>query len=125
MEIVEKDTHIGAMELLLDKKTGRVFPEYGPNMMWNLKYGMHMRINSNTNMSIDEEEAIQMAEKYLNKRGTDEFIGEDADRYYGYYTIHTVTKEGDIAGMLSVNGFTGQIWYHSWHDAFIDIKSTE
>jgi hypothetical protein len=30
----------GAMELLVDKSSGAIFPEYGPNMMWNLKYGI-------------------------------------------------------------------------------------
>jgi uncharacterized membrane protein len=25
--------------MLIDKNTGQIFPEYGPNMMWNLKYG--------------------------------------------------------------------------------------
>jgi hypothetical protein len=128
MEITEKDTDFGAMELLLDKNTGNIFPEYGPNMMWNTKYGLNMHMIANqtdADMSIDEEEAIQLAEKYLNKRGTDEFTGEEADRYYGYYTIHTVSKEGDIVGMLSVNGFTGQVWYHSWHGVFIDMEEYE
>ena len=35
----EKTTGIGAFEMLIDKDTGRIFPEYGPNMMWNTKYG--------------------------------------------------------------------------------------
>jgi hypothetical protein len=39
-EVREKDTGIGAMELLGDKVTGQVYPEPGPNMMWNAKYGM-------------------------------------------------------------------------------------
>ncbi|MES0342100.1 MAG: hypothetical protein ABUK08_07285, partial [Candidatus Humimicrobiaceae bacterium] len=125
IEIVERDTNIGAIELLLDKKTGEVFPEYGPNMMWNTKYGMHTIINSNTDMSIKREEAIQLGEKYLISRGTDEFIGEEADEYYGYYTIHTVTRDGDIAGMLSVNGVTGQVWYHNWHGIFINMEEYE
>ena len=34
----EKSTNLGAFEMLIDKQTGRIFPEYGPNMMWNLKY---------------------------------------------------------------------------------------
>ena len=37
----EEDTGVGAMELLVDKDSGAVGPEYGPNMMWNTKYGMH------------------------------------------------------------------------------------
>jgi len=28
------------MELLIDKPSGQVYPEPGPNMMWNTKYGM-------------------------------------------------------------------------------------
>ena len=28
------------MELLVGKNTGAVYPEPGPNMMWNTKYGM-------------------------------------------------------------------------------------
>ena len=45
MGIVEKDTNMLVMELLLDESNGNIFPEYGPNMMWNLKYDTHMRIN--------------------------------------------------------------------------------
>src|SRR3972149_6768039 len=33
-------TGIGAMEVLVDPVTLAVYPEHGPNMMWNLKYGM-------------------------------------------------------------------------------------
>jgi len=39
-EVEEKDTGIGAMELLLNRPGSRVYPEPGPNMMWNTKYGM-------------------------------------------------------------------------------------
>src|SRR5215203_6042115 len=42
-EVREKDTGIGAMELLIDKPGGWVYPEPGPNMMWNTKYGMMPR----------------------------------------------------------------------------------
>src|SRR3990170_8768495 len=38
--VQEKSTGINAFELLVDRYTGRVMPEYGPNMMWNTKYGM-------------------------------------------------------------------------------------
>ena len=39
-EAVEEETGIGAYELLIDRYTGEVYPEMGPNMMWNEKYGM-------------------------------------------------------------------------------------
>jgi len=123
IEVAEIDTGMGAMELLVDKNTGRIMPEFGPNMMWNLKYGMHSRIplsRQGLEMRVSQEEAINIADRYLKKKGIDEWA-EEAEKYYGYYTIHTVTDSGQIAGMLSVNGFTGDVWYHTWHGVFMDM----
>lgn len=124
IEVYEVNTGIGAMELLIDKSSGTIFSEYGPNMMWNLKYGMHSQIPLSQNdidMAVSDDEAIQLAERYLGKTGTGEFAGDEVEKFYGYYTIHTLTENGYISGMLSVNGFSGDIWYHNWHGIFIDI----
>ena len=37
--VKEKATGQGAFELLIDRYTGALYPEPGPNMMWNTKYG--------------------------------------------------------------------------------------
>lgn len=37
-EVEEETTGIHAMERLIDKYTGQVYPEMGRNMMWNTKY---------------------------------------------------------------------------------------
>jgi len=34
-------------------------------------------------------------------------------------------KDGKIYGMLSVNGYTGDVWYHSWHGYFIQEQDFE
>jgi hypothetical protein len=39
-EVRETETGRGAFEFLIDPTTGMVFGEPGPNMMWNLRYGM-------------------------------------------------------------------------------------
>lgn len=39
-QIVDETTETGAFELLVDPASGNVFPEPGPNMMWNTEYGM-------------------------------------------------------------------------------------
>lgn len=125
IETVEEDTGFGAIELLFDKSSGAIFPEYGPNMMWNQKYGMHSIIGINqleNNMKIDEAKAIEITDSYMAKISQNEFAGDEADRFYGYYTIHTIDKDGNILGMLSVNGFTGQVWYHSWHGNFLGME---
>jgi len=43
------------------------------------------------------------------------------ETFYGYYTLD-IMKGGGIYGMLSVNGYTGQVWYHSWHGQYIGEK---
>jgi len=119
---VEKSTGIGAFEMLIDKDTGRIFPEYGPNMMWNTKYGHGgmmggWRQAPSEQMAINQEEAVSIAQEYLDLYlpGT---VTEDPHPFYGYYTIH-VSKDGVIFGMLSVHGYDGTVWYHNWHGAFI------
>ena len=124
IEVYEPDTDIGALELLVDKSSGAIFPEYGPNMMWNLKYGMHSQIpisQNDINMDISKDEAVELAERYLAKTSISELAGDEVEKFYGYYTIHTLTEDGSIAGMLSVNGFSGDVWYHNWHGLFIDM----
>jgi hypothetical protein len=37
--IKESETGLGAFELLIDPVSGVAYPEYGPNLMWNAKYG--------------------------------------------------------------------------------------
>lgn len=37
--VKESDTGRGAMELIVNPYTGQIFPEPGPNMMWNEAYG--------------------------------------------------------------------------------------
>lgn len=122
----ESDTGIGAMELLVNKWTGAVGPEMGPNMMWNARYEMHGRGRwmmgraSETNL-ISPEEALEIAQRWLDAYRPGVTVEEHADPFYGYYTIHTL-KDGQIEGMLSVHGTTGQVWYHIWHGAFMGME---
>ena len=118
--IKESDTGKGAFELLVDPFTGAVRPEFGPNMMWNVKYGMmgYGTVRANT---IGKDEAKKIASDYLERvRGRGPY-DLDADEFYGYYTVD-VRKDGTLLGMLSVNAFTRQVWYHTWHGGFIAMQ---
>lgn len=122
-EIAEKDTGIGAMEVLVDPASRRVFPEPGPNMMWNLKYGPHADGASGApaEMPIQPAEARQLAQKFLDRNAPGLQVSQDADPFYGYYTLHTL-KDGQVVGMLSVNGYTGEVFLHTWHGKFITMS---
>jgi hypothetical protein len=122
--VEESDTGIGAMELLVDKRTGEVGPEMGPNMMWNAEYGVHggggMMGNADGANVLAPDEALEIAQRWLDANRPGVTVEEHADPFYGYYTIHTL-KDGEIEGMLSVHGSTGQVWYHTWHGAFVQM----
>jgi hypothetical protein len=153
-EIVEKETGIGAMEVLVDPVTKAVYPEMGPNMMWNAKYGMmagsggygmmggmmggfgYNRMMGNltpggdvpappevsAEMPVSPAEAVEIAQAYLDAYlpGNLE-ADEHADPFYGYYTLH-LNRDGATVGMLSVNGYTRQVFVHGWHGDFITMS---
>jgi len=130
----EHDTGIGAMELIVDKETGAVGPEMGPNMMWNDRYGMHgrggmmggFRRGSTEGNSISVAEAAAIAQRWLDANRPGVAVEEHADPFYGYYTFHTLEGDhGEIEGMLSVHGDTGRVWYHTWHGDFVQMIETE
>jgi len=116
----EQSTGHGAFELLADPQTGTVFPEFGPNMMWNTKYG-HMTWwwgQQPGEQTVNADQATQIAQQWLDQNQSGSTSEATPDIFPGYYTLHTL-KDGTITGMLSVNAYTGQVWYHSWHGAFV------
>ena len=151
--VKEASTGIGAFELLVDPGTQVAYPEHGPNMMWNLKYGglnhqdmmggnvgmMGMMggyggnmmggwnsttpLDLNAEMNITPGQAVEYAQQYLdaNIAGA---AAEQPMQFYGYYTLD-FEKDGTIAGMLSVNGYNGQVFLHTWHGTFIEEAEYE
>jgi hypothetical protein len=78
---------------------------------------------SETN-SLSEAQALASAQRWLDTYRPTVTVEEHADPFYGYYTIHTLV-DGEIEGMLSVHGSTGQVWYHSWHGDFVQMIEGE
>jgi hypothetical protein len=123
---IVKDTSTGhgAFEVLINKNTGAVYLEYGPAMMWNTQYGMadHMMGYQQPSgpMTISAAQARQIAQQWLDQHQPGSTT-ETPDQFPGYYTVH-ILKGGKVTGMLSVNGYGGQVWYHTWHGAFIQMK---
>jgi hypothetical protein len=125
--VKDSTTGHGAFELLANPQTGVVFPEFGPNMMWNTEYG-HMAQFGMMGWqqptgapTLSADQAQQIAQEWLDT-GQPGSTVETADPFPGYYTLH-ITKDGQVTGMLSVNAYTGAVWYHTWHGAF--VSSTE
>ena len=128
-QFVEGSTGIGAMEVLIDPVSLVVTPEHGPNMMWNQKYstmggqgmmgGLPSRVVS-AEMPVSTDEASTLAQSYLDEAYPGLEVDEHADVFYGYYTLHTL-QDGETVGMLSVNGYTGQVFVHTWHGDLLEM----
>ena len=134
--IAEKSSGRGALEVLVNPVNQAVTPEFGPNMMWNLKYGsmgcgrgmmggsagcaLNQPDSQNIpEMTVTPEQARKAAQSYLDKNLAGSLAADDPVAFYGYYTLD-YTKDGKPAGMLSVNGYSAQVWLHSWHGSFIE-----
>ena len=128
--IREKSTGVGAFEILIDKSTGNVMEE-PPSMMWNTRYGMMPAgtmggmmggagFGTGGPMTVSSQQAQDLAQAWLatNLPGTK---ARTPDSFYGYYTVD-FERAGSLVGMVSVNGYSGQVWYHTWHGSFIQTK---
>ncbi|CAN5349457.1 hypothetical protein BH23ACT6_BH23ACT6_12920 [soil metagenome] len=106
-------------EVLIDPRSGAVRPEMGPATMWNTRAGMMGR-SGGSDAEITAAQAQQIADDWLADRG-DGVTSDDPAQFPGYYTLHTL-QDGEITGMLSVHDTTGDVWYHSWHDDFVEMS---
>jgi hypothetical protein len=150
--VKESATGRGAFELLVDPASQVAYPEHGPNMMWNLKYGAlnhqymmagygvrmmggrgHMGGygwdgtnpgSASAEMSVSSEQAVQYAQEYLDGNMAGAAAATDPTQFYGYYTLD-FSKDGKVVGMLSVNGYSGQVFLHTWHGAFIEESDVQ
>jgi adhesin HecA-like repeat protein len=129
--VKEQSTGIGAFELLVNKRTAAVAFEPGPDMMWNTKYSMMGRggmmgggsfgVRTPVDaMTVSSDRATQIAQGWLDNQSGGYSAGT-ADAFYGYYTFH-FESNGRVAGMLSINGYGGQVWLHTWHGSFIQAR---
>jgi hypothetical protein len=144
----ERGTGKGAIQVLVDRYSGRTMPEMGPNIMWNTKYrhamveemrstmGMEMSgtmgnmqmpgmMGSGANpqssgTQISNEQARQDANNFLSGYLPGATVG-DGDAFYGYFHFD-VLRGGHQVGMLSVNAANGQVWYHTWHGEFLEKR---
>ena len=146
MQIVEKDTSTGAFELSVDKYAGVIVPMQGPTMMWDTKYGVvgakgmmgylatgysgyggmmgsggmmnWLRGTPTTAMPISVSQAQINAQQFLNTNYPGTTVGA-ITTYYGYYAMQITDNNGNIVGMVGINGATGQAMDYTWCGTFM------
>jgi uncharacterized membrane protein YkoI len=118
----EKSTGRGALELLVDPRTGSVSAEPGPNMMWNTKYGHRYWSGSSGTPAVSVDQAKKIVREWLAAGGDRTDYDLEVTEMYGYYSIH-LEKDMKMTAMVGVNAWTGQVWYHTWHGDFVAEKA--
>lgn len=71
-------------------------------------------------MTVSPEQALQFAQQYLDQQFPGYNMSDEVYPFYGYYTIDFL-KDDQPAGMLSINGYSGQVFLHTWHGTFIEM----
>ncbi len=121
---------MGVAEVLVDRYSGVVTPEPGPNMMWNLRAGMGYGMGPGrgfgpdgrggqpgaTDERYDQAEAREHVATFLASYlpGAEILAGQ---AFPGYVTFD-YGRDGRIEGMLSIHLGSGQVWPHTWHGAY-------
>ncbi|MFB6286931.1 MAG: hypothetical protein ABEK03_10210 [Candidatus Bipolaricaulia bacterium] len=127
----ESDTGRHAFLLTVDRVGGQVSPAPGPNQRWNLKYGPMMMGAADPiddaalgkPMTISPDEAHDRAQQFLHERWPEATVDSDDVRSgYGYHTM-PFHQRGQIVGMVSVHGTTGEVWHHDWHGDFLGMRN--
>ena len=96
-------------------------------MMWNTQYTFGagfcnwLQRHNTATPTVTVDQAKTDAQQYLNSYLQGTTVG-DVTTFSGHYTIE-VLQNGTPYGMLSVNSFTGQVWYHTWHGAFVQEQA--
>jgi hypothetical protein len=73
-------------------------------------------------MPITPAQAVEAAQTYLDTYLANNLqVDEQAEPFYGYYTLH-VDRNGETIGMLSVNGYSGQVFLHTWHGDLVEMS---
>jgi hypothetical protein len=136
-QVIEESTGASAFEVLVNPLTLQVYPEPGPNMMWNAKYGhmggamggmmamMGLPVReATTTMPVSAANAVKAAQSYLDQNLPGAQAAQQADTFYGYYTMH-ILRASKVIGMLSVDGYSSQVFVHTWHGNFIEMSEGE
>ena len=144
-----------ATEVLVDARSGAVWLEPGPAMMWNTSYGMMgpggmmgggaagpgwmmgpggmMDAGGPADPTwapwgrqagaseVAPAEARRIAARWLSANRSGLRAGAP-EAFPGYYTLHT-KRGATVEGMLSVNAYTGAVWYHWWHGRFVAMSA--
>jgi len=89
------------------------------SMMGGFGWDTSIPADASAELTVSPEQAIEYAQTYLDANISGAVAATDPINFYDYYTLD-FEEDGKVAGMLSVNGYSGQVFLHTWHGTFIE-----
>ena len=124
--VEEKDSGMGAFQLVIGPYGERVTGSIRPLIAWNTKYG-HRRFGQEVTIqenTVSMADAAAAAQAELDAKVAGAKVEAQGTEYFGYYTF-TYKVDGKIAGLISVNGLDKTAWLHTSHGDFIAEKEVK
>jgi hypothetical protein len=112
----------GVTEVLVDPANGAVRFEPGPAAVWSARSAVPA--DAGGAPLVTTEEAVRLADSWLAKQEgglLDGLTTSTPERFPAYVTLRAI-RDGRVAGLVSVNLYTGAVWYHSWHGTFVEMS---
>jgi hypothetical protein len=124
----EKDTGINAFAALVDPYTGRMYAGHHADRYWNTKYrgeayqtsrggGSKSEDWPSGPMTITQDQALSNVQSAIHNYIAGGEVGI-AEPFFGYYTI-PLLQQGNVVGLVNVNGYTGGLCYEACHGSLI------
>jgi hypothetical protein len=88
------------------------------NMLGDYNWNSTTPADVSAEMTVTPKQALEYAQKFLDENVSGA-LATSPIQFYGYYTLD-FEKDGEVAGMLSINGSSGQVFLHTWHGTFIE-----
>jgi hypothetical protein len=81
------------------------------DMMNGTMMGMMGNVNTNAEITVTAEEAVPLAQEYLDANLPGSTTGDEVDACPGMVAFQ-VERDGEIVGMIGVNAYNGQVFLH-------------
>lgn len=126
VEFVEEETHIHALELLVNPVTREVVPEMGPNVDWNTKYGKGVAPEGAVAMPLEKARELVLAvlengSAFIPETVLDPHLlalGRETEVFHGYYEFH-ILYGGEPITQINVNAYTGETFVEAFHGPIV------
>ena len=122
---MEKTGSKAAFGIILQSDTGNDANASGQFQKWNTKYTqMGVIADAEALNKVSMADAAKAAQQALDKGSTKATVDAAGVDFYGYY-LFTYNVDGKMAGLISVNGTTSDVWNYDFLGTYVSQQEVK